>query len=858
MMPGRLRRVRQMTFEEARWRTRELLATLRDRVRFRIRRPAWPHTCSSSIASEVTKRLNEGQSWCVIDPRLAPVIRDEIRSRFPSATADAATRGDRPLGGRYDLLGYRGLTFPDWHSDPVHQRRAPLVCWAEVPYLDPSIGDHKIIWELNRHQSWLQLGRAYWLTGDDRYAQVIVDQMDSWLEANPPLTGINWASMLEIGFRAISWTMAIHFIARTGRSFPTARCLFALERQLTHLEKHLSYYFSPNTHLTGEALALYVVGQAFPELDSSKRWVDTGRRILLREIDRQTLPDGGHVERSMHYQRYTLDFYLLALLTARRTGDVQAECAFAGAAARLAEFTSGVADDEGCLPLIGDDDGGMLWPIAGRECADVRDSLSTAAVVLNRPDLASRGVQEETFWMAAPEAIRFVTEQARTGHDAARTGDAAARTLLGPRSRAFLDTGYVVMRSDRDHAVLDTGAHGFMNGGHAHADALSLTLTIDGRPLLVDPGTATYTMDLQLRDRMRGSFSHNTVCVDGKPQSIPAGPFHWATAASSRLEAWRHNACLDLAEGAHDGYAPITHRRSVIRADDAGWLVVDEIRQTEPGGVRDAIHSAASHWHFHPGWMLRAEGIGVVRATHLEGAEAWMLFDAGDLSLVHGDDESGLGWYAPVYGTLLPTWSARVTRELQLPYSMVSWIDAATGPAIPELQRIAASTDPHGEAIAARVVNGDFATVYLLRPDEPSSRDARGCGILDYQTDARALYFRIRGQMLVALAVVDASHVLALRDGWLSIETSEPVRDLHIQFDDDVLQLSASEPPRQLRLLGGALLGLRSIRLNGRDYPLPVGDPPDTLLISGANWTATPLVRLGVPFALDEMHPSRV
>jgi uncharacterized heparinase superfamily protein len=850
--------MRQMTVEEARWRTRELLATLRDRVHFRIRRPEWPPTCRSSIASEVTKRLNEGQSWCVIDPRLAPLIRDEIGNRFPNAAADAATRGDRLLGGHYDLLGYEGLTFPDWHSDPVHHRRAPFVCWADVPYLDPSIGDHKIIWELNRHQYWLQLGRAYWLTGDDRYAQAVIDQMDSWLDGNPPLTGINWASMLEIGFRAISWTMAIHFIARTGRAFPTARCLFALERQLTHLEEHLSYYFSPNTHLTGEALALYVVGQAFPELDSSKRWVDTGRRILLREIDRQILPDGGHVERSMHYQRYTLDFYLFALLTARRAGDLLAECAFAGATARLAEFTCGIADDEGRLPLIGDDDGGMLWPIAGRDCANVCDSLATAAIVLHRPDLASWGVQEETFWIAAPEAIEFVHEPARTGDSAARTGDDAARTLLGPRSRVFPHTGYVVMRSNRDHAVLDTGAHGFMNGGHAHADALSLTLTIDGRPLLVDPGTATYTMDLQLRDRMRGSFSHNTVCVDGKPQSIPAGPFHWATAASSRLDAWRHNARFDWAAGAHDGYAPIAHRRSVIRADDAGWLVVDEVRQTEPGGVRDAVHAAASHWHFHPGWMLREEGIGVLRATHLEGTEAWMLFDSGALSLVHGDDDSGLGWYAPVYGTLLPTWTAQVTRELRLPCSMISWIDAATGPAIPELQRIATTSDPHGQAIAARIVNGDFAAVYLLRPDEPSSRDGRGCGILDYQTDARVLHFRTRGEMLVALAVADASHVLALRDGWLSIETSEPVRDLHIQLYDDVLQLSASEPPRQLRLLGGALLGLRSIRLNGRSYPLPVGEPPDTLLISGVDWTATPLVRLGVPFALDEMHPSRV
>ena len=414
------------------------------------------------------------------------------------------------------------------------------------------------------------------------------------------------------------------------------------------------------------------------------------------------------------------------------------------------------------------------------------------------------------------------------------------------------------MRSRHDHAVLDTGEHGFMNGGHAHADALSLTLSIDGRPLLVDPGTATYTMDHRLRDRMRGSFSHNTVCLDGKPQSIPAGPFQWATAASARLQASRHNACFDWAEGAHNGYAPVEHRRSVIRADDAGWLVVDEIRRTELGSLPDAIHSAASYWHFHPEWMLREEGIGVLRVTHLKGAEAWLLFDAGDVSLVHGDDESGLGWYAPVYGTLLPTWGARVTRTLRLPFSMVSWIGTATAHATPELRRIAANADPHGEAIAARVINEDFGSVYLVRPGEPPSRDGRGCGTLDYQTDARVLHFRTRDETLIALDLVDASHALALRDGWLSIETSEPLRDLHIQWLDDMLELSASEPPRQLRLLGGALLGVREIRLNGRSYPLDIADPPDTLLISGADWTAAPLVRFGVRFALDEMHPSRV
>ena len=91
--------------------------------------------------------------------------------------------------------------------------RAPLVCWADVPYLDPPIGDHKIIWELNRHQHWLQLGRASGSPANPATRARSSTRLESWLDANPPLTGINWASMLEIGFRTISWTMAIHFLA---------------------------------------------------------------------------------------------------------------------------------------------------------------------------------------------------------------------------------------------------------------------------------------------------------------------------------------------------------------------------------------------------------------------------------------------------------------------------------------------------------------------------------------------------------------------------------------------------------------------------------------------------------------------
>ena len=125
--------------------------------------------------------------------------------------------------------------------------------------------------------------------------------------------------------------------------------------------------------------------------------------------------------------------------------------------------------------------------------------------------------------------------------------------------------------------MLDAGPHGYQNGGHAHADALSLTLSLDGRRLLIDPGTSTYTMDSSVRDRMRSTVSHNTVTLDGRSQSMPAGPFHWQTTVDARVVTCRRNPSFDFIEASHDGYAPARHRRTVVRTSQSGWLIVDAI-----------------------------------------------------------------------------------------------------------------------------------------------------------------------------------------------------------------------------------------------------------------------------------------
>jgi uncharacterized heparinase superfamily protein len=857
---SRLSKLWRKSPREIAWRLGQTARIQRDRLQACVRTPSWDRAAllnvlAPAVIDPVLRTHLKRGDWraahrslgralrarprtFVLDPTSAPTLRQRILDRWPDASADASQRADRILAGRYDLLGYRNLSYSganghiDWHFDPVHQRRAPRAFWANVPTLDAErVGDHKVIWEINRHQHWLALGRALWLTRDRRYAWAIVSQLDEWMTANLPLVGINWASALELGFRSMSWVWALHFlIADTadGAAGPAQKpwlidLLLGLDRQLRHIEENLSHYFSPNTHITGEALALYVVGLSVPELANSARWVETGRRILLEQIGRQIGADGGHFERSLHYHHYTLDFYLLALLLAQRSQDTEAVTPFTDAVTRLAEFAHTTADHHGRIPLIGDDDGGKLWPIAGRPCADIRDSLALAGVVLRRPDLARWGVPEEVFWIAGQTAL-----------DQEPFIEAYRPDAAPPPSATFPDTGYVVARDEAgDHLIFDVGEHGCLNGGHAHADALSVTLSLGGRPLLVDPGTATYTADPALRDRMRSGASHNTLTLNGRSSSVPAGPFHWQSQANARLGAARHNPAFDWAEAWHDGYESHLHRRTIFRAPAGGWLIVDEVlgRGLGRGSLGEGGRQTADlSWHFDPSWIVNRETATRLRATHAEGDAAWIVHDGDDSTLWHGDESTGLGWFAPVYGTLVPTSTARVSREAVAPFSIATWITDSS--IAPTLLRLTTECDPGGSTpLALRVLEQDVVWTTILRPGEPTARETRGCAAGAYHTNGRLLHYGSRDGRLISLAACDASHVLALREGWLSVSADEPIPDLYVNCAGETIDIWSSAPPARLRLQGALVSSARSMRMNGRQLPAHVRERTDTVVV---------------------------
>src|SRR5207237_1131637 len=123
---------------------------------------------------------------------------------------------------------------------------------------------------------------------------------------------------------------------------------------------------------------------------------------------------------------------------------------------QMMEFVQHFTRSDGTLPLIGDDDGGRALPIVARDYRSVKFS-------------------DEMFWL--------------TGKDMAHTPPTEA-------SMFYPDAGYAIQRSGwgshESQLIFDCGGLGMLNGGHGHADALSIVLNAGSTELLTDPGTFVY------------------------------------------------------------------------------------------------------------------------------------------------------------------------------------------------------------------------------------------------------------------------------------------------------------------------------------------------------------------------------
>ncbi len=585
------------------------------------------------------------ESWSRVFEREYPASRDQI-------VADA----DRALRHEFELLGSGpvalGAEIP-WLTDFKTGRTWPLQYCRDIEYneLDRPT-DVKVPWELSRCQHFSRLGQAYWLTGDDRYAQEFANEVRAWVDANPYAWSVNWACAMDVALRAVSWIWGFYFMADApacrSREF---RALFlrALFLHGEFVATHLERADVNGNHYLCDGVGLVFLGAFFGATPHGKKWLAIGRDLVVSEIFSQVTPDGVDFEQSTAYHRLVLE----AFATSYALLELHGERIPADASARLermCDYVAAYTKPNGLAPLVGDADDGRVQILGTQAVGDHRYLLSNAAVAFGRADFKARAecFADESFWMSGPDGL-------------ARFRGLPA-TKPSTQSAAFANGGFYVLRSESAHLFIDCGDVGMRGrGGHGHNDILSFELFLNVFNVVTDFGAYLYTASREWRNAFRSTAFHNALQVDGEEVNRFIGPdalwqlHNDARPVDAALVTGTH---VDRFRGTHDGYArlssPVVHTRECMLDRERPRVLV---RDTLTG---DGSHALTWRFHLDPAVTPEHHG-GDVRLVH-EDREIWLLPDAGATFVMEE------GWVSPSYGVRVPTkvlvWQTRASVPL--------------------------------------------------------------------------------------------------------------------------------------------------------------------------------------------------
>lgn len=537
----------------------------------------------------------------------------------------------------------------NWHKDHSSGISAPVLPIQAIDYRDfKRVGDCKLVWEPNRHHHLVVLARAYHITHDQRYAQGVIDQLVSWLDANPYGKGMNWRSPLELGVRLINWVWAIDLILDAGlfAGEIKRRVLHAVYLHCRDLAKKYSQGSSSNNHLVGEAAGVLVASCYFSKFASSAQWREQSQAILEREILAQSYPDGCTREHALGYQFFVIQFYLYTGLCARAVGHDYSPTYWARLE-KMCEFVARLAEGGKELPMFGDRDDGYVLDLGNRP-EDVNGVLSVAAVLFKRADFAARTDEyaETAYWTMGSDGP--------AGYQAAAK-DCAKQPLA---STAFSESGYYLLQSgmpgeDAISLFFDCAELGYGTiAAHGHADALSFTLRVAGVDILVDPGTYDYFTYPEWRNYFRSTAAHNTLEIDGMDQSRMLGPFLWGSRARARCLLWETSAASTCVMGEHDGYqaldGSVVHRRTLCLDNTRREVeVVDELRAT-------GKHRMRMFFHLSEHCTVTSVENNICQLALPTGKTSIAFDPTVRVSTINGDAHTKAGWLSRGYHRKIP------------------------------------------------------------------------------------------------------------------------------------------------------------------------------------------------------------
>lgn len=432
--------------------------------------------------------------------------------------------------------------------------------------------DKEFLFQLNRHYFLISLGQAYYLTADSKYLHHLVRLLTDWITRVPRVNKMDspWRS-LEVGLRGDYWTKAMAYLEGTELDTPEVQ-----EMYRKSLSEHAEILRSK--HSARDKISNWGVIQdsGLFALAAAMGWEADAKLAanrLAEQSEIQVMADGVHWEQSCTYHAEVFSCFLNVLRIAGKHGIPLPEKLIQNTH-RLATVNLMWAKPNHHQPLFGDSDDN-----------DIRDVLTRAAMVLNRPDLkfgAYPVLDFESAWLFdQEERMQYAQMESQT-----------------PKfTDAFLeDSGTYILRTGWSETDDYLCMHnGFTGGGHAHADKLHFDLMLAGRDVLVDSGRYTYVPGKK-RTAFKGGKGHNVSLVDGKSFMKISGWMYLTAAPAVQYPVYSSGECT-LIGGAHLGYlkmfGSVIPERKILRIEQGLYVILDTFHAR-------GIHRYEQYFHFCP------------------------------------------------------------------------------------------------------------------------------------------------------------------------------------------------------------------------------------------------------------------
>jgi hypothetical protein len=473
-----------------------------------------------------------------------------ITSNYPEEVKSSIKTADQVLSKNF-IFRY------EWDMEKTN---IPYKFKGEIDWKAMPNGDEEWCYMLNRHKYWIDLGRAYLLTGKEKYAKGFVDQVTHWIDNNPlqdDLKKFSWRR-IEAGIRCENWIKTFEYVKSSKYITPEflAKFMNSLYQHGEYINSSFNSFSQTSNWGVLEFHGLYNLANFFTEFKTATEWQNKAIENLNTCIKLQILKDGSQWEQSPMYHNEVFHCFMNVNLIAKRNyitlpnaiPQKTKDMAYANVKWQMPNFHQ---------PVLGDSDD-----------TDLRDLLTLAASLFNDPVLKSRAFQQLNYETLFVLGLNEIPPYA----------------ALKEAEPDFLSTyqessGDFYMRSSWKEDATYTGFHLKKLGcGHGHDNLLHFTLFANKQDYLIDGGRYSY-VDNEWRELFKSNKSHNTLGVDNLPNSIYKDSWTNEYEARSQGDFTKSTSFFDYAEAENTAYKrlkdPVSIKRRMLFLKPNIWIVFD-------------------------------------------------------------------------------------------------------------------------------------------------------------------------------------------------------------------------------------------------------------------------------------------